>query len=163
MKFIQYNSQNSGLYTQNTQSVALRNRALYGDIGMPPLSEDGKQIEKENIFFGAVTSDRLVGTVSFYELSKGHFQLVAMAIDATYQSKGIGTRLVNLAFDSMIDSIKSEIAAQSVTLVVTTNAREKALKFYERLGFISVGAITVDPAHHGIRHLPMKKHLACKK
>ena len=159
MEFIQFNSQNSALYTQ---SVALRNHALYGDIGMPPLSEDGKQIEKENLFFGAVTSDRLVGTVSFYELSKGHFQLVAMAIDATYQAKRIGTRLVNFAFESMIASVESEIGGQPVNLVVTTNAREKALHFYERLGFISDGAITVDPAHHGIRHLPMKNILLVK-
>ena len=159
MKFIQYNSQNSDLYTQ---SVALRNHALYGDIGMPPLSEDGKQIEKENLFFGAVTSDRLVGTVSFYELSKGHFQLVSMAIDATYQAKGTGTKLVNFAFESMIDSVESADDGQSLNLVVTTNAREKALHFYERLGFISDGAITVDPAHHGIRHLPMKNILLVK-
>ncbi|MGX7047793.1 hypothetical protein [Pseudolactococcus piscium] len=38
MKFIQYNSQNSDFYTQ---SVALRNRALYGDIGMPPIRPKG--------------------------------------------------------------------------------------------------------------------------
>ena len=130
---------------------------------MPPLSEDGKEIEKENLFFCELASDRLIGTVSFYELSKGHFQLVAMAIDASYQAKGIGTRLVNFAFESMIDSVESEVGGQPINLVVTTNAREKALHFYERLGFISDGAITVDSAHHGIRHLPMKKELACKK
>ena len=123
MEFIQFNSQNSSLYTQ---SVALRNHALYGDIGMPPLSEDDKQIEKENLFFGAVTSDRLVGTVSFYSAAQTYFGYKTDALANAALTDAQKTLPENTA-ESVLDKGEFEGTASAVIDGFTLLLQDKVI------------------------------------
>lgn len=146
LRFIQYSSQDIEFYKQ---SIALRNRDLYGVIGMSDLSDEGMAIEKDNFFFGVCDDGRLVGTVSFYEVASQHFQLVAMTISRNYQGQGIGGRLVTFA----LETLKKNYQAYQVT----TNARQTAQVFYERLGFKQIGDPRVSQSHNGSVSVPMRK------
>lgn len=132
------------------QSVALRNRDLYGSIGMRNLSDESKEIEKGNDFFAAIVGDNLIGTVSFYEVTKNHFQLVGMCISRKHQGKGVGSQLVNFALEQLAKKLGGY-------LIVTTNGRETAYDFYETLGFHQAGEASVAYDHNGILHKPFKK------
>jgi ribosomal protein S18 acetylase RimI-like enzyme len=84
-----------------------------------------------NFHLGFYIKDELVCIASFHPQSYGEFvgtgyQLRGMATAEAYQGKGIGNQLVNFA----IVYLRGQKANY-----VWCNARKKAVKFYQNLGF----------------------------
>lgn len=110
-----------------------------------PVLRPGKNIETchfegDNLestrHFGVFIDDELVGIASLFQSNsdlfeeKKQFQLRGMAILENFQKKGIGESLVNYAEENA-KSRKGEL--------IWFNAREIAIRFYEKLGYKIIG------------------------
>jgi len=71
-------------------------------------------------------------------------QLRGMAIDQTLQSTGLGAELLHYGI---------ELAQRNGPGIVWARARDSALRFYERNGFIAVGEAFIDEATGMSHHL----------
>jgi ribosomal protein S18 acetylase RimI-like enzyme len=78
-------------------------------------------------------------------------QIRYMAVKDSFKRMGIGSEIVSLLEDHALSQ-----GAKTVVL----NAREKAIKFYRRLGYEELGPYTSDT---GIPHKTMKKLLTSKE
>lgn len=75
--------------------------------------------------------DKIVGFVCYGENAEGGGEIIAIYLLAEYQGRKLGYELMNAAFAQMTDKKK-------VTLWVL-KGNEKAIKFYERYGFLFDG------------------------
>lgn len=96
---------------------------------------DGDNLESTR-HFGLFVDGELVGIASLFQSSsdlfeeKEQFQLRGMAILENFQKKGIGESLVKYAEENA-KSRKGEL--------IWFNAREIAIRFYEKLGYKIIG------------------------
>lgn len=129
-----------------------------------PVLRKGKAIETcrfENdelpstIHFGCFFEGKLVGVVSLFEKSnnlfeeKNQFQLRGMAVLEEYQKKGLGEKLIIF--------LENYIKNNQENALIWLNARESALKFYEKLNYVVIGNV-FDIKDIG-KHYMMFKHL----
>lgn len=81
--------------------------------------------------------NKITGLVT-YAISNSEFEI--LSLDSVYEGQGIGTRLLDLAFDTA-----KQAYCRKVTLI-TTNDNIKALSFYQKRGFtiaaVYPGAVT---------------------
>ena len=86
--------------------------------------------------FGYFNEEKLVGILSVFQKtndcwqSKNQIQLRGMAVLADFQKKGIGEELIKKVI---------EFAQNNQVELIWFNAREKAVSFYEKLGFHKKG------------------------
>ena len=129
-----------------------------------PVLRKGKAIETcrfENdelpstTHFGCFFEGKLVGVVSLFEKSnnlfeeKNQFQLRGMAVLEEYQKKGLGEKLIIF--------LENYIKNYQENALIWLNARESALKFYEKLNYVVIGNV-FDIKDIG-KHYMMFKHL----
>ncbi|MDA9555067.1 GNAT family N-acetyltransferase [Pelobium sp.] len=118
-------------FLQTVDVLSLRNRIL----------REGKLKDEECVFLnddatdtfhlGYVKDDQIISTASFHHQNREGFegnayQLRGMATDAAFQGKGYGNQLVNFAI--------VYLRGQKVNYL-WCNARKKAFRFYQNLGF----------------------------
>ena len=108
-------------------------------------------IEEESFHVMGIDSQNEViasGRIHFNTDSEA--QIRYMAVKDSFKRMGIGSEIVSLLEDHALSQ-----GAKTVVL----NAREKAIKFYTRLGYEELGPYTSDT---GIPHKTMKKSLTSK-
>ena len=108
-------------------------------------------IEEESFHVMGIDSQNEViasGRIHFNTDSEA--QIRYMAVKDSFKRMGIGSEIVSLLEDHAISQ-----GAETVVL----NAREKAIKFYTRLGYEELSPYTSDT---GIPHKTMKKLLTSK-
>lgn len=105
----------------------------YGILRKPlnlHFTEEQLMAEKTEIHLAAMMEHTLVGCVLLAPQSEGAIKFRQMAVKLEYQRKGIGKALLSYA---------EELAQQRNYHHITLNAREHAVRFYEKLGYRKVG------------------------
>ena len=86
--------------------------------------------------FGIFVANNIVGILSLFSANNSIFeekfqmQIRGMAILDNFQNKGYGALLVNQA---------EKMAGENNCTLIWFNAREKAVPFYKKLGYLTVG------------------------
>ena len=93
--FKKFKASNRDLYSQN---INLRNKILREPLGKS-LSADDLLIEKNNQFYGILSNQKLIATLSSYETDNSVIRLVAVAVDTNFQKQGIGSLLLKQVID----------------------------------------------------------------
>lgn len=128
-------------------ALDLRFRVLRAPLGMPAGSER-YVAEDACLHLVAVAAGSVVGCVVFHPQSPTGGRLLQMAVDPTWQGRGVGRRLV--------EELEREVARRGFRRVLL-HARQGAIGFYERLGYECEGEPYVEV---GIPHRTMVKALA---
>ncbi len=127
------------------QTCELRNEVLRLPLGLSLYSEDLQQ-EKEQLHFGLFDHDaELIACVIAVLQKPGKAKLRQMAVKAGYEGQGVGRRLLL--------TLEALLAARGVTQL-SLHARISAAGFYEKLGYVRLGAPFVEV---GIPHVRMEK------
>jgi len=124
--------------------LELRRVILREPLGLEWSSEDLAH-EAEEWHFGAWEDERPVGCLSVRWLGGGRVKLRQMAVETDRQGTGVGRCLADAVLG---------VVAQAGATVVELHAREAAVGFYERLGFMVEGKPFEEV---GIRHRKMAK------
>lgn len=102
--------------------------------------------------FGVFVDKNIIGVVSVFKNINGNFavenqyQIRGMAVLEEFQNKGFGKLLIEKCESSIIEENGK---------LIWFNARENAVAFYERFGFIKIGNIfNIDSI--GFHYLMMK-------
>ena len=100
--------------------------------------------EAESLHLVALDAGRVVGCVLFHPEGSATGRLFQMAVEPDRQGTGLGTRLVRALEDAL-----SARGFREITL----HARDTAVGFYARLGYVSFGApyVEVGIPHQGMR------------
>ncbi|MES2426244.1 MAG: GNAT family N-acetyltransferase [Bacteroidota bacterium] len=108
----------------------LRQRILYPESKLYEMEMDE---DNHGYHFGAFKDNELVGVVSLFQ--KGtDFQFRKFAVDASVQNMGIGKTLLQYISDFAI----AEGAER-----IWCNARDTAVAFYAKYGFVSTGELFI--------------------
>ena len=126
--------------------VELRDKILREPLGLNFTAEQLKSEENEH-HLGAYLSGKLVGCLLLKPVDCKTIKMRQVAVDGTYQAKGIGKKLVEyserLALEKNFDKI-------------ILNARDTAVKFYLKLGYRIEGEMFIEVE---IPHYRMSKKL----
>src|SRR6185369_12391390 len=106
-------------------SVVLRARVLRTPLGLHPGPEE-RPAEARLRHLGAFEGGVLVACLMLEELGEGRIKMRQVAVDFHRQRGGLGSRLVRFS---------EEVAKAAGQREMVLNAREKAIPFYERLGY----------------------------
>ena len=90
--------------------------------------------------------DKAIGTIRFREIGERLYKIERFAIIKEYRNKGYGKQILNYFVDM--------IAYSYNPCVVTLNAQEQTIGFYQKCGFKEEGDIFIEA---GIKHLKMNK------
>ena len=90
--------------------------------------------------------DKVIGTIRYREIEERTFKIERFAILKEFRNKGYGKQIVEY-FSNMI-------AYSYNPCLVTLNAQEQTIHFYEKCGFIGEGELFLEA---GIKHLKMNK------
>jgi ribosomal protein S18 acetylase RimI-like enzyme len=107
--------------------------------------------EAESLHLVALEAGRVVGCVLFHPEGPETGRLFQMAIEPDRQGTGLGTRLVR--------ALEEEVGARGFR-EITLHARDTAVGFYARLGYLSFGAPYVEV---GIPHQNMRRALGPRR
>jgi predicted GNAT family N-acyltransferase len=129
--------------------VALRRHVLRAPLGLDFTPE---QLETEwaDIHIAAYLQDKLVACVALTAVDKSHgsqVKLRQMVVDPDHQGRGVGGRLVAFA-----EKLSAEMGYREIVL----HARETAVNFYERAGYVAKGEVFTEVT---IPHRKMFKQL----
>ena len=103
--------------------------------------------EVESLHLVALDAGRVVGCVLFHPEGTETGRLFQMAVEPDRQGTGLGTRLVR--------TLEVELASRGFR-EVTLHARDSAVGFYARLGYVPVGPPYVEV---GVPHQTMRRTL----
>ncbi len=106
----------------------LRWRVLREPWNQPKGSEKDSE-EANAIPFIALLNDVIIGTARYHGINDHVGQVRYLAIDPNYQRKGVGR--------SLMEAI--HVSARSRVKYLILNARETAVKFFEKLGYQIIG------------------------
>lgn len=124
--------------------IELRSRVLREPLGLQ-FTEKELAKDVQDIHLGAFQDSQLVGCVILSPLNQHQVKMRQVAVDFKVQGQGVGRKLVK-AF---------EIKAQQLGFSeIHLNARETAISFYLRLGYIVYGEAFMEVK---IPHRQMKK------
>ena len=125
------------------KSLILRNRVLIEAVGRHENCRDFDFPDKD-IYISAYDGDTLIGKAIITPLNKDTVQMRQMAVDESYQGKGIGRAIV-LEFEHVV----MELGYTTIIL----HARETALPFYEKLGYERCSDVfyEIELAHYEMR------------
>lgn len=127
-------------------ALELRRRVLRAPLGLT-FSADDLAREAKDIHIGAFAGEALVGTLLLSPHGKAT-RMRQVAVDPSRQGEGIGHRMVEFA----------EMTAKDEGFVeMTLHAREGAVGFYLKLGYVVVGEPFIEVT---IPHSAMRKVLA---
>lgn len=128
------------------KAVNLRYRILREPLGLKFTPEDRIK-DSGDIHIGAFQGAELVGTLTLSRISNQEIKMRQVAIEDFVQGKGVGRRLV--------------VASEQFAIIngfqrMLLNARETAVPFYEKLGYLTAPGIFNEV---GIPHRKMSKEL----
>jgi predicted GNAT family N-acyltransferase len=126
--------------------IALRMRVLLAPIGIPQSYINAQQ-ETTDFLIGAYSNDQLVGCCILTERSATIVQLRQMAVETSWQKKGVGAALLRFAED---------LAREKGYQTLMMHARDTVLPFYTKAGYTVSGEPFVEV---GIGHHKMEKTL----
>jgi ribosomal protein S18 acetylase RimI-like enzyme len=92
--------------------------------------------EATTTHFGLFKNEKLIGVVSVFKTknelfnAESQFQIRGMAVLEEFQNQGFGAQLLKEA---------EKFCIEEKTNLIWFNAREKAVSFYKKLGFESIG------------------------
>ena len=101
-----------------------------------PIEAMKKPGDEDAVHLGAFVNDKLIGIVSFYEEEQTIWRIRGMAVNPSYQKKGIGRRLIETGYE-LLENV----------MTIWCNSRISAIPFYERLGFTAVSEEFYLPGH----------------
>lgn len=131
---------------QYQQTLDLRNEILRRPFGLQFTPEDRRNDEPD-FHLACFHEDRLVGCLILKALSSAELKMRQFAVAGVYQRRGVGRALVAFA---------ERFAADHGFHVIELNARETAVPFYEKLGYLTIGDRFLEL---GIPHFKMHKTL----
>lgn len=127
--------------------VACRNAVLREPLGRR-LTEDELARDVAYLHYAAFTDDgEVVGTVLLGALSATQVRARQVSVQAEVQGSGVGTRLMAFA--------EGQARTQGFSEMVL-HARETAVPFYERIGYVAEGEFFEES---GLPHILMRKQL----
>ena len=129
--------------------VAFRRRILRTPLG---LDFTPRQLadEQADIHIAAYFEGELVGCVVLTAVDRSVVRLRQMAVHPDHQGRGVGAQIVSFA-----EALAAERGYRDIIL----NARESAVGFYERTGYVATGEIFIEVT---IPHRRMVKRLAAE-
>lgn len=127
--------------------VEFRRRILRTPLG---LDFTPRQLadEQADIHIAARLEGELVGCVVLTAVDTSVVRLRQMAVHPDHQGCGVGARIVAFA-----EALAAERGYRDIAL----NARESAVRFYERAGYVATGEVFIEVT---IPHQKMAKRLA---
>jgi len=128
------------------ESIVLRNRILIEAVGRHEDCRDFDFPEKD-IYISAFDGDVLIGSAIITPLNNDTVQMRQMAVDNAYQGQGVG-RAIALEFE--------RIVKEKGYSMIILHAREIAVPFYEKLGYILSSDVFYEIE---IPHFEMRKCL----
>lgn len=127
-------------------TVALRDEVLRKPLGLR-FTEEQLRAESEDHHLGGFLDGRLVACLILTPRGSGTLRMRQVAVAADLQHQGLGTRLVQYA---------EQFAAERGYVEIAAHARDKAVPFYEKLGYEVTGDRFVEV---GIPHVTVRKRL----
>jgi GNAT superfamily N-acetyltransferase len=127
--------------------VALRRRVLRAPLGLDFTAEQLAE-ERADIHIAAYLDGVLAGCVVLTEAGRGSLRLRQMAVDPHQQGRGTGARILAFA---------ERRAAERGHGAIVLHARESAVGFYERAGYVATGEVFLEVT---IPHRVMVKRLS---
>jgi len=130
--------------------VNFRRRILRAPLGLD-FTPQQLAVERADIHVAAYLHGELVGCAILTAADDSHGRTVKlrqMAVDPDHQGRGIGTQIVTFA---------EELSAERGYREIVVHARETAVRFYERAGYVATGEIFMEVT---IPHRKMAKRLA---
>ncbi|MDG2090335.1 MAG: GNAT family N-acetyltransferase [Gammaproteobacteria bacterium] len=102
--------------------------------------------EEDQLHFGCMNKDQLIGCIVVKPSDKeDSAKLRQMAVDASFQGKGVGKQLISYAENHL-----KEKGFKNLEL----SARKSAQVFYKKLGYETIGEFYLE---QGIEHIKMYK------
>lgn len=130
---------------QQLQSIALRNEVLRKPLGLH-FSPEELQAENHQIHIVAIENQLVIGVLLLVILGDS-CKMRQVAVASGRQGEGIGEKMVRYSETSAV-----ALGIQQMEL----HARESAVNFYLKLGYVIVGEKFEEV---GIPHFRMKKNL----
>ena len=128
LKEILYDSQ------EYDQMIQLRLDILRRPLGLS-FTPDELKNEQQDILLGAFEDDRLLGCCVLTRESEHSIQLRQMAVEHHHQRKGVGGSLLRFA---------ENVARDRGYTYITMHARDGAIGFYERNGYLRDGELFME-------------------
>jgi GNAT superfamily N-acetyltransferase len=127
----------------------LRRRILRIPLGLDFTARQLAE-EKQDLHIAAYLDGELVGCVTLRAVDEHRVvaQLRQMAVDPDHQGRGVGAKIVAAA---------EELAAERGFRRIILHARETAIRFYEKAGYVATGETFIEVT---IPHRVMVKQLA---
>lgn len=120
--------------------VEVQLRAFSIDVGIcgegpPGYDSVERQVELMNshIYYKIVDEDKLMGGFYIHPNGKGHYEIVRLFIEPSYQGKGIGSATMKY-IEGLFDDLE-------ILELEASDFREDNHKFYENRGYIKVAEI----------------------
>ena len=127
-------------------SLILRYKILRIPLGLT-FSKGDLSKDKDDIHIGAFDGDVILGSLILTDMGDGTVKMRQVAVDDSYQGKGIGRALVKFADD---------YARDQGYRIIHCHARDTAREFYLKQGYKIVGDEFTEV---GIRHYYMEREL----
>lgn len=137
------------------QILELQKRAFYGqaviyhDFSLPPLMQtldDLKKEFREKNIYKIEQDGKIIGSVRCY-IKGDALQIEKLIVDPEYQSRGIGTKLMNSIEDIYANSV-------SRYKIFTGHKSERNLHLYKKLGYQEIGQEVIKD---DLIHIQMEK------
>ncbi len=127
--------------------IALRHRLLRAPLGLA-FTEEQLAAEKDQVHLALRHDDVVVGALLLVPPDAGGTaKLRQMTIEPSFERRGFGRRLLRHGEDLLL-----QLRATRITLA----AREHAIHFYEKLGYVAQGEVFIEVT---IPHRLMVKRL----
>lgn len=120
--------------------VQLRMNILRKPLGLT-FSKEELAIEKDDILIAAFDEDDILGCCILTQMDERYLKLRQMAVQKNLQGKGIGEAIMSFA---------ENLARDKGYKVLMLHARDTAIGFYEKFGYIMKGEqfTEVNTKHH---------------
>ncbi|MCK9424967.1 MAG: GNAT family N-acetyltransferase [Ignavibacteriaceae bacterium] len=129
---------------EHKKEIELRYKVLRRPIGLN-YTQEQLDAEKDEFHFAAFDGEKLAGCLLMKAIDKDEIKMRQVAVDETYQGKGVGKALVLYS---------EKFAAENGFSVITLHARKTAVPFYAHLGYEIVGEEFIEVS---LPHFKMKK------
>jgi len=142
-----FNLKSPSSYQEWKEYFLFRYKILRKPIGLHRSTIRDK-LEKISYHIMATNNKReIIGVGRLHFVNTKESQIRYMAVDKNFRKKGVGNAIVHKLEMHSIDSHRNNIIL---------NARENAVIFYSKLGYVNFGKIDVGI---DIKHFQMKKNL----
>lgn len=142
-----FNLKSPSSYQEWKEYFLFRYKILRKPIGLHRSTIRDK-LEKISYHIMATNNKReIIGVGRLHFVNTKESQIRYMAVDKNFRKKGVGNAIVHKLEMHSIDSHRNNIIL---------NARENAVIFYSKLGYVNIGKIDVGI---DIKHFQMKKNL----